>query len=73
MSQVFPIVQLPPRRAMSYASLYLAQALAEIEQRQRVFDKAQQRIADKRPKLGRNDACWCGSGNKFKRCHYPNQ
>ncbi|MGI8756648.1 MAG: type I methionyl aminopeptidase [Acidimicrobiales bacterium] len=20
-------------------------------------------------KLGPNDACWCGSGNKFKRCH----
>ena len=20
-------------------------------------------------KLGRNDACWCGSGKKFKRCH----
>lgn len=21
------------------------------------------------PKLGRNDACWCGSGRKFKVCH----
>ncbi len=21
------------------------------------------------PKLGRNDACWCGSGNKYKKCH----
>jgi preprotein translocase subunit SecA len=20
-------------------------------------------------KLGRNDPCWCGSGQKFKRCH----
>lgn len=19
--------------------------------------------------LGRNDACWCGSGKKYKRCH----
>lgn len=19
--------------------------------------------------LGRNDACWCGSGRKYKRCH----
>jgi len=19
--------------------------------------------------LGRNDLCWCGSGNKYKRCH----
>jgi hypothetical protein len=20
--------------------------------------------------LGRNDRCWCGSGKKYKRCHY---
>lgn len=23
------------------------------------------------PTLGRNDPCWCGSGKKFKKCHYP--
>ncbi len=23
-------------------------------------------------KLGRNEKCWCGSGKKYKRCHYPN-
>lgn len=23
-------------------------------------------------KLGRNDPCWCGSGKKYKKCHYPN-
>jgi len=22
-------------------------------------------------KLGRNDPCWCGSGKKWKACHYP--
>lgn len=22
-------------------------------------------------KPGRNDPCWCGSGKKYKRCHYP--
>jgi preprotein translocase subunit SecA len=22
--------------------------------------------------LGRNDLCWCGSGKKYKKCHYPN-
>lgn len=22
-----------------------------------------------KPKLGRNDACWCGSGKKYKKCH----
>jgi len=20
--------------------------------------------------LGRNDPCWCGSGRKYKKCHY---
>lgn len=22
--------------------------------------------------LGRNDTCWCGSGKKYKNCHWPN-
>jgi uncharacterized protein YecA (UPF0149 family) len=26
----------------------------------------------KRKKPGRNDPCWCGSGKKYKKCHYPN-
>ena len=24
-----------------------------------------------KPKIGRNDPCWCGSGKKWKKCHYP--
>ncbi len=24
-------------------------------------------------KVGRNDPCWCGSGKKFKHCHFPKQ
>ena len=28
-------------------------------------------IVNKR-KLGRNNPCWCGSGKKYKRCHWPN-
>lgn len=23
--------------------------------------------------IGRNDDCWCGSGTKWKKCHYPNE
>lgn len=23
--------------------------------------------------IGRNDACWCGSGEKWKKCHFPNE
>lgn len=26
----------------------------------------------KHNKVGRNDPCWCGSGKKYKKCHYPN-
>jgi preprotein translocase subunit SecA len=25
-----------------------------------------------RPKVGRNDPCWCGSGKKYKKCHGAN-
>ena len=25
----------------------------------------------KTKKIGRNDPCWCGSGKKWKKCHYP--
>jgi len=24
-------------------------------------------------KIGRNDPCWCGSGKKWKHCHYPQE
>jgi preprotein translocase subunit SecA len=27
--------------------------------------------AGKKKKIGRNDPCWCGSGKKWKKCHYP--
>src|ERR1700722_8622791 len=23
--------------------------------------------------IGRNDPCWCGSGKKWKKCHYPEE
>ena len=27
-------------------------------------------VKREQPKLGRNDACWCGSGKKYKACHF---
>src|SRR5690606_3067904 len=27
-------------------------------------------VRRERPKLGRNAPCWCGSGKKYKNCHY---
>lgn len=29
-------------------------------------------IHNLKKKPGRNDPCWCGSGKKYKKCHYPN-
>jgi len=28
-------------------------------------------ITKNHAKIGRNDPCWCGSGKKYKKCHYP--
>jgi len=28
-------------------------------------------IVNAKKELGRNDPCWCGSGKKWKKCHYP--
>jgi preprotein translocase subunit SecA len=37
-----------------------------------VLDSAPRRnqtFKRERPKIGRNDPCWCGSGKKYKKCH----
>ena len=38
-----------------------------------LFDRIASAFGAKRAKpvdLQRNDACWCGSGKKYKKCHY---
>ena len=35
-----------------------------------IKDKPKQVISGQKT-LGRNDPCWCGSGKKWKKCHYP--
>jgi len=58
----------------------LAERLAERErlvaererlenERERLQNK-QAAAASTRSKIGRNDPCWCGSGKKYKRCHW---
>ncbi|HEY8429089.1 MAG TPA: SEC-C metal-binding domain-containing protein, partial [Sandaracinaceae bacterium] len=29
-----------------------------------------QTVKRDKPKVGRNEPCWCGSGKKYKNCHY---
>ena len=33
---------------------------------------AQGQLQKAHGKIGRNDPCWCGSGKKYKKCHFPN-
>jgi uncharacterized protein YecA (UPF0149 family) len=41
----------------------------EREQAAHAFSSASN-LASVRPKIGRNDPCWCGSGEKYKHCHW---
>ncbi len=34
-----------------------------------MIELLEQHRATPRPDVGRNDACWCGSGRKYKKCH----
>ena len=35
--------------------------------------KSSVKVAGRKKKIGRNDPCWCGSGKKWKHCHYPQE
>jgi preprotein translocase subunit SecA len=35
------------------------------------ISEQKQTPSDSQSKLSRNDPCWCGSGKKWKKCHYP--
>ncbi|MBN1263475.1 MAG: preprotein translocase subunit SecA [Candidatus Pacebacteria bacterium] len=36
-----------------------------------VTGSAVEPVVSGRKKIGRNEPCWCGSGKKYKKCHYP--
>jgi len=40
-------------------------------QKQESRSKKQEEGLKNTKKLSRNDPCWCGSGKKWKKCHYP--
>lgn len=39
------------------------------KQEAEIIRSSSQIIAEKKP--GRNEPCWCGSGKKYKKCHWP--
>jgi preprotein translocase subunit SecA len=44
---------------------------SEVSTSSRSLTSVTSTVVDKK-NLGRNDPCWCGSGKKYKKCHYPN-
>jgi len=45
--------------------------LSQAAEKAREAAKASVTVINSAKKLGRNDPCWCGSGKKWKKCHYP--
>ena len=41
------------------------------EKVEKATKKSNVNTATAKEKIGRNDPCWCGSGKKWKKCHYP--
>ena len=68
--RIFKIqVQMQPQAAQ--ANQLTSEPVNQQSQSQ-VSQSANNPVSSKK-KLGRNDPCWCGSGKKFKKCHYPQQ
>jgi preprotein translocase subunit SecA len=66
-------VQLPPGAAQNKSvELPKETILTKEAKRARTNEEAQKKpIVNATKQLGRNDPCWCGSGKKWKKCHYP--
>lgn len=63
-------VATPEQIAQMQNAVTNAQKIENIEGGVRDEAKEIKSSSSKHP--GRNDPCWCGSGKKYKRCHYPN-
>ena len=45
--------------------------LSQAAQKAKAAATASVTVINSAKKLSRNDPCWCGSGKKWKKCHYP--
>ncbi|CAN5133284.1 preprotein translocase subunit SecA [soil metagenome] len=65
----------PPKKEQKQLNYKAAAAVNPFneEKKDSLADKSVSQLAiDNRPQIGRNDPCPCGSGKKWKKCHYPN-
>lgn len=61
---------LPVKRPLTLADLPLPAPPAQLRRR---LGGHQQPPQPPAKKPGRNDPCWCGSGKKYKHCHWPKE
>lgn len=77
------IVQPPTVDTSSASTNQSAQEIGEEAAEKKKVVSGKRKVSNSQPatqnsqtqpskKLGRNDPCWCGSGKKYKKCHYPN-
>lgn len=60
-------IQVEQAPQMEQPKTMVAQAAGENE-----VQRTKKPSVNANKKLGRNDPCWCGSGKKYKKCHFPN-
>ncbi len=69
-SAVDPYIQSPAETPLTTSQEAVKPEVAQEEVEQPIgFKITPPGATTKKP--GRNDPCWCGSGKKYKKCHYP--
>ena len=66
-----PRSQVPTPAPMPVAPQGLQPSIVRRIQTNAPQQSVAQPVVNSSNKLGRNDPCWCGSGKKWKKCHYP--
>ncbi len=66
-----PISEIPLAQARENIDTSDMTGLVDPASRPQSTDDSSPKAVDNKHKIGRNDPCWCGSGKKWKRCHYP--
>lgn len=64
------VFRIQPVTESQIAQMQRAQNQVAIKESEPGEKTSKKQVAVKN-EIGRNDPCWCGSGKKFKKCHYP--
>lgn len=67
-----PVVEESKDQPMIFKSASAIDPFSQQNSQEPQLSTSHQSPATSHHKIGRNDPCWCGSGKKYKKCHYPN-